>query len=107
MTKADLTEEIARVVEVPKAEAKRVIEAILDGMVRALRKGERVEVRGFGSFSTHVRAPRKGHNPSTGASIDVPAKRVPSFRPSRELRVLVNGSAVGEPAVRGFDQGGG
>lgn len=101
MTKADLTEEIARTVEIPKAEAKRVIEVILDGMVRALRKGERVELRGFGSFSTHVRAPRRGHNPSTGAPIDVAAKRVPSFRPSRELRVLVNGSAGREPAGSG------
>ena len=92
MTKADFTEEIARVLEIPLKEAKTIVEVILDSMVRALRKGERVELRGFGSFSTHVRAARRGRNPLTGAQVDVPAKRVPGFKPSGELKDLVNGS---------------
>ncbi|MBZ5625254.1 MAG: integration host factor subunit beta [Acidobacteriia bacterium] len=87
LTKADLSLEIARAVAVSHKEAKGLIAIILDSMVRALRKGERVEVRGFGNFSTHTRAPRRGRNPLTGAQVAVPAKRVPNFRPSRELRV--------------------
>jgi len=59
MTRADFTEEIARVLETTRKDAKILLEIILDSMVRALRKGERVELRGFGSFSTHVRAGRR------------------------------------------------
>src|SRR5712691_6524512 len=90
MTKADFTEEIARVLEIPLKEAKTLLEVTLDSMVRALCKGERVELRGFGSFSTHVRAARRGRNPLTGAQVEVPAKRVPCFMASRELKDLVN-----------------
>lgn len=96
LTKADLKLEIARAVAVSHKEAKDLLEIILDSMVRALRKGERVEIRRFGTFSTHARAPRGGRNPLTGAQVDVPAKRVPNFRPSRELRALVNGTGDGE-----------
>jgi integration host factor subunit beta len=91
LTKAELVLEIARAATISLKDAKGLLEIILDTMVRALRKGERIEVRGFGSFGTHVRAPRGGRNPKTGAQVDVPAKRVPNFRPSRELRSLVNG----------------
>jgi integration host factor subunit beta len=86
MTKADFTKEIARVLELPLKEAKTVLDVILDSMVRALRKGERVELRGFGSFSTHMRAARRGMNPRTGDRLNIPMKRVPGFKPSGELR---------------------
>jgi len=91
-TKADLTEEIARVVELSKREATIVLDVFLDGMVRALRRGDRIELRGFGSFNTHARRSRIGRNPLTGIRVDVPAKRVAHFKPSRELTALVNGS---------------
>lgn len=91
LTKADLKLEIARVVAISHKEAKDLLEIILDSMVRALRKGERIEIRGFGSFSTRLRAPRVGRNPLTGAQVDVPAKRVLKFRLSSELRALVKG----------------
>lgn len=90
MTKADFTEEIARAIGVTKREAEGILEIILEGMVRALRKGDRIEVRGFGTFSTHIRDARSGRNPRTGIRVDIPKRRVPHFRPSKALKELVN-----------------
>jgi len=92
MTKARLIEDIACVTGMTLHEAKLILETILDSMVKALSKGEEIEIRRFGSFSTHRRAPRTGRNPKTGKRVDVPARRVPRFRPSRELLGLVNGA---------------
>jgi len=94
LTKADLKLEIARAVANSHKEANGLIEIILDGMVRALREGDRVEIRRFGTFTTRARAPRRGRNPLTKAQVDVPAKRVPNFRPSRELRALPDGAGA-------------
>ena len=91
MTKADFIEEIAKVLRITRKEAQLVFNVILDSMVRALHKADRVELRGFGSFSTHVRDSRVGRNPRTGLEVYVPAKRVLNFRPSKELRDLING----------------
>jgi integration host factor subunit beta len=99
MTKADFTKEIARALEIPLKEARAMLEIILDSMVRALRKGERIELRGFGSLSTHVRAARRGRNPLTGACVSVGAKRVPSFKPSRELLAIVNGHTPSDRSI--------
>lgn len=63
-----------------------ILEIVLDGMVRALRRGESVELRRFGVFQTRKRRPRTGRNPLTGAQVEVPAKRVPFFKPSKELK---------------------
>lgn len=90
MTRTDLIEDLARTLRVPHTQAKAVLEAILDGMVRALRRGERVELRRFGTFSTHLRGARDGRNPATGQRLRVPEKRVLSFRPAGELRAVVN-----------------
>jgi integration host factor subunit beta len=62
--------------------------------MKALQDDDKVEIRGFGSFRTRTRNPRIGRNPKTGAKVEVPAKRVPFFKPSKELRDLVNGSAA-------------
>ncbi len=70
-----------------------IVETIFDSIVRALRTGEKIEIRGFGSFRTRQRQPRIGRNPKTGTRVDVPAKRIPFFKPSKELKDLVNGSA--------------
>jgi integration host factor subunit beta len=91
MTKTDIALDLARVLDVSKKDARAVLEIILDSMVRALHKGERVELRGFGTFSVHTRPARTGRNPATGASLNVPAKTVPAFRPSKELKSLING----------------
>src|ERR1700712_3848997 len=91
MTKAELIEEVSRVVEMTRKDSEVIVEAILDSVVRALRTGDKIEIRGFGSFRTRSRQSRVGRNPKTGARVDVPAKRIPYFKPSKELKDLVNG----------------
>src|SRR3974377_2405104 len=90
MTKADLIEEVSRVVEMTRKDSEVIVEAIFDSVVRALRGGDKIEIRGFGSFRTRQRQPRIGRNPKTGARVDVPAKRIPYFKPSKQLKDLVN-----------------
>ena len=68
-------------------------------MVRALRGGDKIEIRGFGSFRCRQRAPRQGRNPKTGIRVAVPAKKVPYFKPARELRALVDQKVEGAPAA--------
>ncbi len=90
MTKADLIEEVSRVVEMTRKESEVIVEAIFDSIVRSLRSGDKIEIRGFGSFRTRDRQARIGRNPKTGERVDVPAKRIPFFKPSKELKDLVN-----------------
>jgi len=90
MTKADLIEEVSRVVEFTRKESEVIVEAIFDSVVKSLRDGDKIEIRGFGSFRTRQRQSRIGRNPKTGARVDVPAKRIPYFKPSKELKDLVN-----------------
>ncbi len=67
-----------------------MVETVLDEIVRALEKGDRVELRGFGAFSIRRRAARQGRNPRTGATVKVAAKSVPFFKPGKELRAKVD-----------------
>lgn len=90
MTKAELIEEVSRVVEMTRKDSEVIVEAIFDSIVRSLRGGDKIEIRGFGSFRTRQRQPRVGRNPKTGARVEVPAKRIPYFKPSKELKDLVN-----------------
>jgi len=69
------------------------VKELLEQMSAALARGERIEVRGFGSFSLHYRPPRTGRNPKTGSSVQVPDKFVPHFKPGKELRERVNGGS--------------
>ena len=102
MTKQDLIEEVGLVMEIPRQEVARVLDGILDSMARALCKGEEVKIGGFGSFGTRPRKARLGRNPRTGAPVQVPARKFPRFRPSKELKGLVNAGAweaiLGQPA---------
>lgn len=109
MTKADLVEKIAETAEVSKAEAEEVVKTVLDSIVEALRRGEKIELRGFGSFRIRRRRPRQGRNPKTGMKVDVPGKAVPYFKPGKELRELLNPAGAGrleageeEPSVSGL-----
>jgi integration host factor subunit beta len=95
MTRAGLTEEVSQAVEMSRKESDIIVAAIFDSIIRALRSGDKVEIRGFGSFRTRVRPPRRGRNPKTGAGVDVPAKRIPYFKPGRELKDLVLNSGSG------------
>ena len=90
MTKADLIEEVARVVEFTRKESEVIVEAIFDAVVRSLKENDKIEIRGFGSFRTRQRQSRIGRNPKTGSRVEVPAKRIPYFKPSKELKDLVN-----------------
>ena len=93
LTKADLIEEVLRVTELPRKESESIVETIFDSIIGALQKGEKIEIRGFGSFRTRERRGRVGRNPKTGEKVEVPAKKIPFFKPSKELKDLVNGDA--------------
>jgi integration host factor subunit beta len=90
MTKADLVVDVMRLGDLTRSDAETIVETILGSVVGALRSGDKVEIRGFGSFRTRQRNPRIGRNPKTGSRVEVPAKRVPFFKPSKDLRDLVN-----------------
>jgi integration host factor subunit beta len=94
MTKADLIDEVSRLAELTRKDSEVIVETIFDSVVRSLRAGDKIEIRGFGSFRTRQRKPRVGRNPKTGERVDVPAKKIPFFKPSKELKDLVNESAV-------------
>jgi integration host factor subunit beta len=98
MTKAELVEEVARAAELNKREAEVIVETVFDSIIGALHKGEKVELRGFGSFRTRERGPRRGRNPKTGEPVDVPAKRVPYFKPGKELKEYFTESPAAAPA---------
>ena len=91
MTKADLVEEVSRASEMGRKDSEVIVETVFESIVKALRQADKIEIRGFGSFRTRQRKPRLGRNPKTGAQVEVPAKRVPYFKPSKELKDLVNG----------------
>lgn len=91
MTRADLIEQLAQ--KYPQLMLKDVdlaVRLILDEMAQAMCKGDRIEVRGFGSFGINYRPPRNGRNPKTGASVMVPAKYAPHFKAGKELRERVD-----------------
>jgi integration host factor subunit beta len=92
MTRADLTDDVCRAIELPLKESDIVVRTILDSIVRTLRTGNKVEIRGFGVFNTRQRNGRIGRNPKTGASVKVPPKQIPFFKASKELRELVDKS---------------
>src|SRR5438132_6547740 len=92
MTKADLIDEVSRVVELTRKDSEVIVETIFGSIVRALHGGDKIEIRGFGSFRTRQRQPRIGRNPKTGTRVDVPAKKIPYFKPSKELKDVVNNS---------------
>lgn len=90
MTKAELVEEVTRVTELPRKESEAAVETIFDSIIAALQSDDKIEIRGFGSFRTRQRRGRTGRNPKTGAKVDVPAKKIPYFKPSKELKDFVN-----------------
>jgi len=92
LTKADLIEEVLRVTEVPRRDSETIVETIFGSIIQSLQKGEKIEIRGFGSFRTRQRRGRVGRNPKTGEKVEVPAKKIPFFKPSKELKDFVNNS---------------
>jgi len=94
MTKAGLVEEVARVADLTKKHSEVIVDAVVHSIINALHRGEKIELRGFGSFRIRRREPRKGRNPKTGDRVDVPSKRVPYFKPGKELKDLINSEEI-------------
>ncbi len=100
MTKADLVEEVtANVKEIDRAEAEIVVNTVLQSIIDALKSGDKIELRGFGSFRLRKRRPRQGRNPRTGERVPVPGKSVPYFKPGKELRDRLNASVKNDDAL--------
>jgi integration host factor subunit beta len=95
MTKSELIEALAlRQKHLAANDVELAVKSVLEQMSHSLSSGERIEIRGFGSFSLHYRPPRMGRNPKTGDSVALPGKHVPHFKPGKELRERVNGKDV-------------
>ena len=90
MTKADLVEQVIQMTELPRKGSETIVETIFESIIQALQTGDKIEIRGFGSFRTRQRKARMGRNPKTGEKVEVPAKKIPFFKPSKELKDLVN-----------------
>lgn len=93
MTKSELIERIAaRQTQLSAKDVELAVKTILEHMSQTLAAGERIEIRGFGSFSLHYREPRQGRNPKTGETVELSGKHVPHFKPGKEMRERVNDS---------------
>jgi len=105
MTKAELVEEVARVSELTKKHSEIIVDTVFKSIINALHRGDKIELRGFGSFRIRQRRTRQGRNPKSGDKVDVPAKRIPYFKPGKELKELINGpggaGAAATPASTG------
>ena len=90
MTKADLVDKVTALGDLTRRDGEIIVDTLFESVIGALQSGDKIEIRGFGSFRTRQRNARIGRNPKTGEKVDVPAKRVPFFKPSKELRDSVN-----------------
>jgi len=90
VTKADIVDVVSRATGLTKVDTEEVIDGFLDTIIKSLQRGERVEFRGFGSFSLKVRKPKKARNPGTGEEIHLPERIVPVFKPSKILKDSIN-----------------
>jgi DNA-binding protein HU-beta len=100
MTKAEIIEKVAEEAKIPKVAAAKAFEAVIGSITQAIKKGEKVTVVGFGTFSVSSRKARKGRNPRTGQEIKIAAKKVPRFSAGVTLKGVVNGKAVSKPVKK-------
>ena len=92
MTKSDLVQTLSeKVTSLTKKECEVIVDTVFHHMKDALHRGEKIEIRGFGSFTVRVRRAKEGRNPKTGEKVSIPEKRIPFFKVGKELRELVNG----------------
>ncbi len=90
LTKADVIEEVVNATGLGRRDAEVVVETVFDNIVQALQADDKIEIRGFGSFHTRLRQGRVGRNPKTGEKVQVPPKRIPYFKPSKDLKEYIN-----------------
>lgn len=91
MNKSELIDAIAASADIPKAQAGRALDAVIEAVTEALKKDDQVALVGFGTFSVKERAARSGRNPQTGKPIDIPAAKIPTFKPGKALKDACNG----------------
>jgi len=103
MTKADLVDRVTALGDLTRRDGEIIVDLLFDSVIGALKANDKVEIRGFGSFRTRQRNARIGRNPKTGDRVDVPAKRVPFFKPSKELRDLVNPNSRQSGSITSVD----
>src|ERR1700680_3334009 len=99
LTKADLIEEVLRITELPRKESETIVETIFDSIIESLQNGDKIEIRGFGSFRTGQRRGRVGRNPKSGEKVEVPPKKIPFFKPGKELKDFVNSAEASASAA--------
>lgn len=90
MTKAELVDQVADKVDLTKKQTEVIVNILFNSITEALSQGDKVELRGFGSFRIRRRNPREGRNPKTCDAVHIPAKRVPFFKAGKELREMVD-----------------
>jgi integration host factor subunit beta len=103
MTKADLVDKVTALGDLTRRDGEVIVDTLFEAVIGALKSGDKIEIRGFGSFRTRQRNARTGRNPKTGDKVDVPAKRVPFFKPSKELRDSVNPSTATKKTKTGAE----
>ena len=106
MTKSELIDEVAQQLDLPRKRAEQVVKLIFDDMCRALARGERIEIRGFGSFKAKHYPAYSGRNPKTGDTIYVESKVLPAFKVGKELRARVNDLDPADQAAPVFQERG-
>lgn len=97
MTKSEMAEKLAEKINVKKQQAEEIINIFANSIMEALAKGDKVEIRGFGSFRVRERAEKEGRNPKTGEKVIVPAKKVPFFKTGKDFREMVDRGNVKQP----------
>src|ERR1700749_350240 len=105
MSKADLVDRVTALGDLTRRDGEVIVDTLFDAVIGALKSGDKIEIRGFGSFRTRQRNARTGRNPKTGAKVDVPANRVPFFKPSKEFpgSVSPHGAVKSKPALKKAD----
>ena len=98
MTKADLVEEVVKVSRLSKKHAEIIVNSVFTSIIEALHRDDKIELRGFGSFRVRRRRSRQGRNPKTGDHVEVPEKRIPYFKPGKELKDLINAAQPEAPS---------
>jgi integration host factor subunit beta len=106
MNKSELVERLAERAKITKKRAEQVVNLVFDQMTQALKRGERIEIRGFGSFTSKAYDAYTGRNPRTGETIHVPAKRLPFFKVGKELKERVDYPPGARPAAPTNNSGG-
>lgn len=91
MTKAELVDEVSKAADLTKKDSEVIVDEVFKNIIQSLNRGDKIELRGFGSFRVRHRDARRGRNPKTGDPVDIPAKSVPYFKPGKELKELING----------------